>query len=185
MSLSFAAPFTVLDGGLSTVLEELGQHPTGLLWTASALVNDPELLVAAHQRFVAAGAEVVISASYQASVSGLMASGTTEREARRLMALTTSLVRQAGASTVAASVGPYGALLADGSEYHGRYAATMATVRDVQRGRIELLAETDADVMAVETMPSAAEAVVVVEEDRKSTRLNSSHVALSRMPSSA
>ena len=106
MSLPFAAPFTVLDGGLSTVLEELGQHPSGLLWTASALAQDPELLVAAHRRFVAAGAEVVISASYQASVGGLMASGATEREARRLLALTTNLVRQAGAATVAASVGP-------------------------------------------------------------------------------
>ena len=169
MSLPFAAPFTVLDGGLSTVLEELGEHPSGSLWTASALAHDPELLVAAHQRFVAAGAEVVISASYQASVSGLMASGATEREARRLMALTTSLVRQAGASTVAASVGPYGALLADGSEYHGRYTVTWDEVRAEHRQRIELLAETDADVMAVETMPSAAEAALVAAEVRRCT----------------
>lgn len=169
MTLALASPFTVLDGGLSTVLEELGEQPGGVLWTASALVERPELLVAAHRRFVEAGAEVVISASYQASVGGLMSSGVSEREARRLVASTTDLARQAGAPVVAASVGPYGALLADGSEYHGRYTVTWDDVRAEHRQRIELLATTDADVFGIETMPSAAEAALVAAEVRRCT----------------
>ena len=68
-------PFTVIDGGLSTALEQLGERPAGLLWTATALVDRPQVITAAHRLYVEAGADVVITASYQASVAGFVAAG--------------------------------------------------------------------------------------------------------------
>ncbi len=157
-------PFTVVDGGLSTSLEELGTHPDGELWTAQAVIERPELIVAAHRRFVDAGAEVVITSSYQASVTGFVRSGLDERAAREALASTTELARRSGASFVAASIGPFGASLADGSEYRGTYAAGWDEVRAYHRTKVEVLAGTGADVFAVETIPTLAEARLVLEE---------------------
>ena len=167
-------PFTVLDGGLSTALEALGEHPGGALWTAAALVDRPSLIVDAHRLHVAAGAELVISASYQASVPALVTAGLSEADASRALANTPALAREAGARWVAVSVGPYGALLADGSEYHGAYGASWDTVRAAHRDRIEVLFGADAamaDLVAVETMPSGAEAAMVAAEVRRCTDL--------------
>ncbi len=169
MNLPLREPFTVIDGGLSTVLEELGEHPEGLLWTAAALVDRPWLITDAHRRYVTAGADIVISASYQASEAGLVAAGLSPARARAALASTTALARQAGAAFVVASVGPYGACLADGSEYHGRYAADWAEVRRFHRTRLEVLAESGPDGFAVETMPGAVEATIVLEELRALT----------------
>ena len=159
-------PFTVIDGGLSTALEQLGERPAGLLWTATALVDRPQVITAAHRLYVGAGADVVITASYQASVAGFVAAGIEATQARRLLATTTDLARAAGADVVACSVGPYGACLGDGSEYHGRYQASWAEVRAFHRERLEVLVDTDPDLFAIETMPSSAEAEIVVEELR-------------------
>ena len=163
------SPFTLLDGGLSTALEELGERPSGPLWTASALVDRPELLVAAHRRYVDAGVDVVITSSYQASEEGLVAAGVRADVARTALASTTSLAREAGAPIVAASVGPYGAVLADGSEYRGSYEASWAEVRSFHRRRLEVLVDSGPDAFAVETMPTAAEAEIVVDELRRLT----------------
>jgi homocysteine S-methyltransferase len=157
-------PFTVVDGGLSTSLEELGTHPDGELWTAQAVIERPELIVAAHRRFVEAGAEVVITSSYQASVKGFVRAGLDERAAREALASTTELARRSGAPFVAASIGPYGAYLADGSEYRGTYEASWDEVRDYHRGKLEVLAGTGADVIAIETIPTLEEARIVLEE---------------------
>jgi len=166
-------PFAVVDGGLSTVLEELGEQPKGLLWTAEALLDRPHVLEAAHAAFVAAGADVVITASYQASVPGLVAAGLTSEEARRALGRTTSLARSSGARWVAASVGPFGAYLADGSEYRGDYvtagSATWEQIRAFHRERLEILVDSGPDLYAVETIPLAAEAEIVVEELRRLT----------------
>lgn len=157
----------MLDGGLSTALEALGARPSGQLWTAQAVIDQPDLVVAAHRAAVEAGADVVISASYQASVEGFGRAGLGSREARAALASTTQLARRAGARFVAASVGPYGACMADGSEYHGRYEAGWDDVRGFHRRRLEVLADTDADLVAIETIPTMAEAVVIVEELRR------------------
>ena len=157
-------PFTVVDGGLSTSLEELGTRPEGELWTAQAVVERPELIVAAHRRFVEAGAEVVITASYQASVTGFVRAGLDEAAAREALASTTELARRSGAAFVAASVGPYGAFLADGSEYRGTYAATWDEVRAYHRDKLAVLASSGADLIAVETIPTVAEAEIVLDE---------------------
>lgn len=165
---SFGA-FAVLDGGLSTALEALGERPDGALWTARTLLERPEVVTAAHRSAVDAGADVVISASYQASEQGFVDAGLDPMAARRLLASTTEVARRSGARLVACSVGPYGAFRADGSEYHGRYDATWDEVRRFHRQRLEVLVDTGPDLFAIETMPSSAEAQVVVEELRRLT----------------
>src|SRR3954447_19581008 len=117
----------VLDGGLSTALEEQGADLGGALWTARLLAEEPGRIAAAHRAFYEAGAQVATTASYQASVDGLVAAGYSEHEAARLIALSVTLARDVRDELsearpgllVAASVGPYGAHLADGSEYVG------------------------------------------------------------------
>ncbi len=162
-------PFTLIDGGLSTALEELGEHPGGLLWTAAALVDRPEVLTAAHRRYVEAGADVVITSSYQASEPGFVAHGMSPAEARRVLASTTAVARASGALMVAASVGPYGAHRADGSEYTGRYDESWDDIRAFHRARLEVLVDTAPDLFAIETIPLRAEAELVVEELRRLT----------------
>lgn len=162
-------PFTLIDGGLSTALEELGEQPQGLLWTAAALTDRPEVVTAAHRRYVDAGADIVITSSYQASVPGFVAAGLSAVEARRVLASTTAVARASGASMVAASVGPYGAYLANGSEYTGRYDTSWDDIRAFHRARLEVLADTAPDLFAIETIPSRAEAELVVEELRRLT----------------
>jgi S-methylmethionine-dependent homocysteine/selenocysteine methylase len=169
VTLPLLQPFTLVDGGLSTVLEEMGEHPSGLLWTAAALLDRPWLLTEAHRRYVEAGADVVITSSYQASLPGLVAAGLDPSAAREALVSTTRLARASGAATVAASVGPFGACLADGSEYHGSYAADWAEVRRFHRERLEVLADSGPDLFAIETMPGAVEAQIVLEELRSLT----------------
>ena len=160
----------VLDGGLSTALEEQGVDLGGALWTARLLAEAPERIAQAHRDFYRAGARVATTASYQASVEGLVAAGHDARAARRLIARSVSVAREvrdelAGTRPgllVAASVGPYGAFLADGSEYRGRYGVPVVRLRDFHASRLELLAAAGPDLLAVETIPDADEAEVLV-----------------------
>ena len=160
----------VLDGGLSTALEEQGADLDGALWTARLLDEDPQRVADAHRAYFRAGARVATTASYQASVEGLLAAGHDEAAARRLITLSVTLaleVRDELADLhpgplVAASVGPYGAFLADGSEYTGRYGVSSARLREFHAPRLELLAAAGPDLLAVETIPDVAEAEVLV-----------------------
>lgn len=157
-------PFAVVDGGLATALELLGHTPSGLLWTAALVAEQPEVIVAAHRSFVEAGADIVITSSYQASVKGFIRAGFSATRAAAALASTTELARRAGAPFVAASIGPFGATLGDGSEYHGRYQASWPDIRRFHRERIQVLAATSPDMFAIETIPSTAEALIVMEE---------------------
>jgi homocysteine S-methyltransferase len=156
-------PLLVLDGGLSTALELLGHQVGGELWTARLVLEAPGEIVRAHASFVEAGAEVIISSSYQASEAGFVRAGASPAGARAALALTTDLARRSGARFVAASVGPFGAVLADGSEYHGRYSASWAEVRRFHRHRLAVLVDSGPDVYAVETIPTIAEAEIILE----------------------
>jgi len=158
------SPFTVVDGGLSTALEALGHRPSGLLWTAEMLLQHSADIVAAHRSFVEAGAEVIITSSYQASQRGFTQAGCSPSEARRLLASTTELARQSGALKVAASLSCYGAILGDGSEFNGCYDLPWSEVRRFHRERIEVLADTGPDLFAIETIPSGTEAEIILEE---------------------
>ena len=169
--MSSTHPVTVLDGGLSTALEEAGADLSGHLWTARLLAEDPERILAAHRAFFAAGAQVATTSTYQASVEGFAAGGYDEATAAELVTISIRLAQQARDELlderpglrVAASVGPYGAFLADGSEYRGRYGVTRQRLRDFHAPRLELLATTEPDLLAVETVPDADEAEVLVE----------------------
>jgi homocysteine S-methyltransferase len=161
------APVLVLDGGLSTALEEQGADLSGALWTARLLAEEPERIAAAHRAYYRAGAQVATTASYQASVAGFRAAG--YDDAAGLVTRSVSIAREVRDSfgvpglLVAASVGPYGAFLADGSEYRGRYAVPVARLRDFHGPRLELLAAAGPDLLGVETIPDADEAAVLAD----------------------
>jgi homocysteine S-methyltransferase len=150
----------VLDGGLSTRLREQGCDLDDPLWTARLLTDAPgrAQLQAAHAAYVRAGADVVITASYQASFEGFARRGLSRADAERLFGESVRLARRAGARYVAASVGPYGAVLADGSEYRGRYGLSVAELTRFHRPRVAALAAAGPDVLALETVPDAVEA---------------------------
>jgi S-methylmethionine-dependent homocysteine/selenocysteine methylase len=151
----------VLDGGLSTELQARGHDVSSALWSARLLRDDPAAIVAAHAAFAVAGAQVATTASYQATFPGFAAAGIDQAEIARLISSSVALARRgAPDGWVAGSVGPYGAMLADGSEYTGAYVddVGVAGLRAFHRPRMELLAEAGADVLACETVPAAAEA---------------------------
>jgi homocysteine S-methyltransferase len=164
----------VLDGGLATELEAQGGDLSDELWSARLLAHDPAAIVDAHLAYYRAGARVATTASYQATFEGFGHRGIGHDEAARLLRRSVELAaeareriateRPAGPERfVAASIGPYGAMLADGSEYRGRYGLSVAQLRDFHRARLEVLAASDADVLAVETVPELEEAVAVAE----------------------
>jgi homocysteine S-methyltransferase len=159
----------VLDGGLATLLEARGHDLTSDLWSARLLRDDPEAIVGAHAEFFAAGAQVATSASYQASFEGFATLGLDRAEALALMRLSVTLAARARdehqpGGWVAASIGPYGATLADGSEYRGDYDIGVGALRDFHRCRLDVLADAGADVLAVETIPCLAEVEAVCAE---------------------
>ncbi|MFU8840799.1 MAG: homocysteine S-methyltransferase [Nitriliruptoraceae bacterium] len=159
----------ILDGGLATTLAARGADLSGGLWSARVLRERPELVREAHADFLRAGADVVISASYQVSVEGFRAAGIAQAEAERLLRASVGLAREARElagrpdALVAASIGPYGAAQADGSEYHGDYDTTVSDLRHFHRWRLEVLGSEQPDLLAIETLPSAAELEVLLE----------------------
>jgi homocysteine S-methyltransferase len=152
----------ILDGGLSNQLAAQGCDLSDPLWSARLLADAPEQIEAAHTAYVRAGAQVLITASYQATYEGFARRGTGRAEASALLTSSVELARRAAAGRadvrVAASVGPYGAMLADGSEYRGRYGLSVRELERFHRPRIETLAAAGPDVLALETVPDADEA---------------------------
>jgi homocysteine S-methyltransferase len=167
----------ILDGGLATQLEAQGCDLADGLWSARLLVDEPDAIVAAHLAFLRAGARVSTTASYQATFEGFAARGIDRMAGEGLLRRSVDLAGRAAGrqraeradeglpppppAFVAASVGPYGAMLADGSEYRGRYGRSVAQLRDFHRDRMAVLADTPADVLAVETIPELAEVEAV------------------------
>ncbi|HEU5356773.1 MAG TPA: homocysteine S-methyltransferase [Actinocrinis sp.] len=158
LAQALAAGPLVLDGGMSNQLESAGHDLSDALWSARLLADDPAAIVAAHEAYVATGAQVAITASYQASFGGFAHKGIRRERAAALFGLSVELARRSGAPYVAASVGPYGAVLADGSEYRGRYGLTVAQLERFHRPRIEALVAAAPDVLALETVPDIDEA---------------------------
>jgi homocysteine S-methyltransferase len=157
----------VLDGGLATELEARGHDLSDELWSARLLADDPDEIVAVHEAFFRAGAQVATTASYQVSFAGFSARGFTARQTSALLRKSVELARKAsrsfaGPRWVAASVGPYGATLADGSEYRGRYGLSVAELTAFHRPRAEVLAGAAPDVLALETVPDVDEAVAML-----------------------
>lgn len=166
----------VLDGGLATELERRGLDLRDPLWSAKILVEAPEEVESVHFDYFHAGADVGTSASYQATFEGFAARGIGARESESLLRRSVDLVEgardrfwsdsgnRAGRvrPLVAASVGCYGASLHDGSEYRGDYGLSRKELMDFHRPRLRVLADSGADVLAFETIPSELEAEAVV-----------------------
>ena len=154
----------VLDGGLATELERRGADLRDPLWSAKVLVEDPDAIRSVHAAYFEAGADVAISASYQATFEGLAGRGIDRNQAAALMRRSVELAREAAGSgrVVAASVGPYGAMLGNGAEYTGDYDKDEDQLVEFHVPRIEALAEAEPDVLAVETIPSFVEARAIV-----------------------
>lgn len=164
----------IVDGGFATQLEAMGYDIGGALWSASLLASHPDAIVAAHRAYLDAGADVIISASYQASRAGFMARGFGAEASDRLIASSVELAKKArdqfladnpGAPVpvVAASVGPWGATQHDGSEYTGAYDIDDRALGEFHAERLRLLDDTGADVLAVETIPNFREARVLCD----------------------
>jgi len=160
----------VIDGGLATELEHAGHDLRDALWSARLLADEPEAIVAAHLAYFRAGARVAITASYQATFEGFAARGLDHDGAAALLRRSVELAAEAraryrverapadpGSLLVAASIGPYGAYLADGSEYRGRYGLDRAALRDFHRERLIVLWGAGPDLLACETIPDVVE----------------------------
>lgn len=168
-SLLAAGKDLVLDGALATELEAHGCDLEDPLWSAKVLLEQPHLIKQVHRDYFDAGASVAITASYQATPQGFARRGLSIEESLELVARSVRLADEArrehteahsasGPLLIAGSVGPYGAYLADGSEYRGDYTLSPAEFRDFHRPRIAALVDAGADFLACETLPSFAEA---------------------------
>ncbi|XAR57271.1 Homocysteine S-methyltransferase [Bertholletia excelsa] len=174
----------VIDGGLGTELERYGADINDPLWSAKCLLISPHLIQRVHLDYLEAGANIIISASYQATLQGFEAKGLSREEGEALLRKSVQIAREAreiyhsrepegspGENTkrqrpilVAASVGSYGAFLADGSEYSGNYGdgVTVEALKDFHRRRVQVLAES-ADLIAFEAIPNKLEAQAYAE----------------------
>ncbi|MDW3192093.1 MAG: homocysteine S-methyltransferase [Cytophagales bacterium] len=164
----------ILDGGLSNVLEAMGHDLNHELWTARLLNENPTAIIEAHLAYLKAGARIITTASYQASLPGIMNLGFNRDEAVALILKSVALAEEAirlflkdhptaQKPLIAASIGPYGAYLADGSEYRGNYGIEEKELESFHRSRIQLLDKTNADLLTCETIPSFDEAKVLGE----------------------
>ncbi|XP_065861107.1 homocysteine S-methyltransferase 2 [Euphorbia lathyris] len=187
--LSHSGGVAIIDGGLATELERHGADLNDPLWSAKCLLISPHLIRTVHLDYLEAGADVIITASYQATIQGFEAKGFSSKESEALLKKSVEIACEArdiyygrcqtGACDddsdgrvlksrkilVAASVGSYGAYLADGSEYSGVYGdeITLETLKDFHRRRVQVLAESGADLIAFETIPNKVEAQAYVE----------------------
>lgn len=167
----------ILDGGLATELENRGYDLDDTLWSARLLMDAPDAIKQVHLDYLTAGADCIISASYQASIPGFKQRGLREDEAEALLKYSVQLAIEARDQfwampikrrgrlrpLVAASVGPYGAARADGSEYTGIYNLDTNGLLQFHQRRFHILAGTQVDLLACETIPSYSEAMVLSE----------------------
>ena len=162
----------LLDGGLSNELEKQGCNLNHKLWSAQLLESNPNAIMMAHLAYLEAGAQCIITSSYQATLSGFMALGYDMSAATALILKSVQVAEEArkhflllhphaACPLIAASIGPYGAYLANGAEYHGNYDISDQALIDFHEPRIKLLDNSTADILACETIPSFQEAKVL------------------------
>jgi homocysteine S-methyltransferase len=164
----------MLDGAMATELENRGADLNHALWSAKLLTGNPMLIKQVHLDYLKSGADIITTASYQASYDGFSKQGYSREKATGLMQLATLLAVQAREEAreghyiqgpeplIAASVGPYGASRADGSEYRGDYDLSVEELISFHRERIKVFAESGADLLACETIPCPEEALALI-----------------------
>lgn len=162
----------IIDGGLSNVLEDLGCDLNHELWVSKLLSSNPEAIIKTHLAYLEAGAQIISTSSYQATIPGFIKLGYTKEESEQLILKSVELATIAlkrftekskpkKTPLIAASIGPYGAYLADGSEYRGNYNVSDQTLFDFHERRLELLDNSLCDLLAFETIPSFQEVKVI------------------------
>ncbi len=165
----------ILDGGLATELEASGHDLGTSLWSAALLMNQPQAIVDAHLAYLHAGAQIILTATYQASIDGFIAVGMSKQQAKKMMLDAVRLAQRAVSEhckiqpatyppLIAASIGPYGAYLADGSEYRGNYQVEDHVLAEFHLPRLTLLDHSGVDILGCETIPSFQEARVLAEQ---------------------
>lgn len=177
----FATGNFVMDAGSATTLEAMGHNLADHLWSARLLRDDPSAIRDMHLEYLRAGAQVIETATYQASRMGFAQAGLAESDADALLVHGVELAAQAlkefmaapgfdasrygscGRPLIAASLGPYGAALADGSEYRGHYGVAESVLQAFHIERFAVLADSKADFIAIETMPDLLEAQAVID----------------------
>ncbi|MEM8954324.1 MAG: homocysteine S-methyltransferase [Verrucomicrobiota bacterium] len=155
----------ILDGGLATELEQRGHDLNHPLWSARILLSAPDAIREVHEAYLDAGADIITTATYQATFPALQEQGLSTYDALKIFELSIDLAVQAKEQftsadrqpLIAASIGPYGAYRADGSEYVGQYNRTEEQLLDFHQDRFEILADSTADLLACETIPSLPE----------------------------
>ncbi len=163
------ANIRVLDGGMATELEKLGCDLSGPLWSAHVLRELPEKVEAVHDSYLEAGADCILTASYQVSAEAYAEIGLTEQDASTSLRESVRIAENARSRhpgrriLIAASLGPYGAALHNGAEYHGNYDLSFDDLVGFHARRVAVLAGTNADLIAFETVPSLDEAGAIVE----------------------
>ena len=163
----------VIDGGLASELEYLGAKIDGPLWSAHVLEDEPEKVLAVHRAYVEAGSQCIATCSYQVSRMGYAEVGLPPERADAALLRSVELARSVVAEfpdrrvLVAGSLGPYGAVLHNGAEYHGNYDCSYNDLVRFHRERIEVFANAGGsqrpDLLAFETFPSLEEARAVGE----------------------
>ncbi|KAH6771416.1 Homocysteine S-methyltransferase family protein [Perilla frutescens var. hirtella] len=171
----------VVDGGFATQLERHGATINDPLWSALCLIKDPDLIKRVHLEYLEAGADILVTSSYQATLPGFQSRGLSMEEAESLLVRSVKIAVEArekfwssakrrtghnyNRALVAASIGSYGAYLADGSEYSGNYGpdVTLEKLKDFHRRRLQVLVEAGPDLLAFETIPNKLEAQACVE----------------------
>ncbi len=165
----------ILDGALATELEKRGADLNDQLWSAKLLMENPSLIRQVHMDYLEAGADVITSASYQASMEGFAKRGLSAGQSIQLMQLSIDLCLQAREEVirkknlteplplVAASIGPYGAYLANGAEYTGEYGIGIEALKNFHRSRMQVLYNSGADFFAFETIPSLDEGMALLQ----------------------
>jgi len=158
----------VLDGGLSFPLEEKKISLDKKLWTAALLVSNPELIKEVHLNYIKAGAEIITTSSYQASFKSLKEIGFNELQSKKLILKSVEIVEEIKKKykkniIIAASIGPYGSYLADGSEYKGIYNINDENIYNFHKKKIDILDNSNADILAFETIPNYRETKIIAE----------------------
>lgn len=170
----------ILDGALGTEMEVLGYDISGKLWSAKYLLEKPKVIQKLHETYLEAGADLITTSSYQATLPGLVEAGLTEQEAKQVIRSTVRLAKEARDQVwaklspkekakrpyplISGDVGPYAAYLANGSEYTGDYGqVTVEDLKDFHRPRLALLVDEGVDLLALETIPNIKEAQALLE----------------------
>ncbi|MBU0923330.1 homocysteine S-methyltransferase [bacterium] len=167
----------ILDGALGTQIQRNGHDVNDSLWSAKFLNEDTSVIKEVHKQYLEAGADCIITSSYQASIEGFLKKGFSQEKAIELIKLSINIAKEARDEfweafenkqsrvkpLVAASIGPYGAYLADGSEYTGDYKISDEELKSFHKKRLEIILETNPDILACETIPSFKEAKIICD----------------------